>query len=45
LNKGDLASRELDSTHSKSPMNPFKGYKKWELARRKNNSFTLLVHK
>jgi hypothetical protein len=28
LNKGDLVSRELDSTHSKSPMNPFKGYKK-----------------
>ena len=28
LNKGDLASRELDSTQTKSPMNPFKGYKK-----------------
>ena len=28
LNKGDLASRELDSIQTKSPMNPFKGYKK-----------------
>lgn len=28
LNKGDLDSEELDSAHTKSPMNPFKGYKK-----------------
>lgn len=28
LNKGDLKSDELDSTHTQSPMKPFKGYKK-----------------
>lgn len=28
VNKGDLKSRELPSTHSKSPIKPFKGYKK-----------------
>jgi hypothetical protein len=28
LNKGDLASRELDSIQSKSPIKPFKGYKR-----------------
>jgi hypothetical protein len=28
LNNGDDESRELDSTNSKSPIKPFKGYKK-----------------
>jgi hypothetical protein len=28
LNKGDLASKELDSTQEQSPIKPFKGYKK-----------------
>lgn len=28
LNKGDLASRELDSTNTQSPLKPFSGYKK-----------------
>jgi hypothetical protein len=28
LNNGDHESRELDSTNSKSPIKPFKGYKK-----------------
>jgi hypothetical protein len=32
LNKGDLDSEELDSTQDQSPIKPFKGYKKWELA-------------
>jgi hypothetical protein len=28
LNKGDLESKELDSTQEQSPIKPFKGYKK-----------------
>ena len=28
LNKGDIKSRELDSTNTSSPVKPFKGYKK-----------------
>jgi hypothetical protein len=28
LNKGDLKSKELDSTQEQSPIKPFKGYKK-----------------
>lgn len=28
LNKGDLKSKELESTHINSPIKPFKGYKK-----------------
>jgi hypothetical protein len=28
LNSGDLESKELDSTHTESPLKPFKGYKK-----------------
>lgn len=28
LNQGDLESRELDSTNTKSPVKPFKGWKK-----------------
>jgi hypothetical protein len=28
LNKGDLESKELDSTQDQSPIKPFKGYKK-----------------
>jgi hypothetical protein len=28
LNNGDMHSDELDSTNKKSPVNPFKGYKK-----------------
>jgi cation transport regulator ChaB len=28
LNKGDMESKELDSTHTQSPMMSFKGYKK-----------------
>lgn len=28
LNQGDNESKELDSTHDKSPIKPFKGYKK-----------------
>ena len=28
LNNGDLKSKELDSANIKSPVNPFKGYKK-----------------
>jgi hypothetical protein len=28
LNKGDLDSEELDSTHDQSPIKPFKGYKR-----------------
>ena len=28
LNKGDLDSKELESTNDKSPIKPFKGYKK-----------------
>lgn len=28
LNKGNLDSKELDSAHTKSPIKPFKGYKK-----------------
>ena len=28
LNNGDNKSKELDSTHSQSPIKPFKGYKK-----------------
>jgi hypothetical protein len=28
LNAGDLDSKELDSTHTESPLKPFKGYKK-----------------
>ena len=28
LNKGDLDSKELDSTQDQSPIKPFKGYKK-----------------
>jgi hypothetical protein len=28
LNKGDMESKELDSTNKESPLKPFKGYKK-----------------
>ena len=28
LNKGDIKSKELDSTNTSSPVKPFKGYKK-----------------
>lgn len=28
LNKGDLDSEELDSSHTESPVKPFKGYKR-----------------
>jgi hypothetical protein len=28
LNVGDMLSQELDSTHTQSPVKPFKGYKK-----------------
>ena len=28
INKGDLDSKELESTNDKSPIKPFKGYKK-----------------